>query len=177
MSEPLPEPVQDGYCEVDDLLLGDLPLHNSTLAQRYINNAAEEIDSKIAPLYQTPVKINPEDVVKFRSTIFTLKRINQFLASGRIIMAMAAPGENNIVHQYGITLVREAQREIDRIVNRDLILDGATPNSNAPSDFAVSRAYVYQLDKESAVEGFYSMVNPVLDGETNSFLTDRRYWR
>lgn len=151
----------DGYCTVEDLLLRpDIPLPREFDKQKYINAAAEEIDSKIGRLYQTPVIIRVEDSEKYRTTIIALRRINSQLATGRIIMTISTTTESQEVDAYGYYLIKDALQSIDDILNRDFILDGAEPSRSLPTDYTVSKSHIYNLDDTSSVEAFYDLVNP-----------------
>lgn len=151
----------NGYCRVEDLLIRtDLSLPSGIDAQKYINDAADEIDSKIGTLYATPVVIPTDKQIAFRTTILTLKHVNAQLATGRIIMSISSPTENSELDAYGNYLVREANAVINKIANRAIILEGAPPNTNAPTEYAVSKTHIYNLDDTSSVEAFYDIVNP-----------------
>lgn len=167
-----------GYCTVSDLLLRtDLTLPSAIDAQKYINDAADEIDARIGLLYKTPVKIPTQDLEKYRTTILTLKTINVQLATGRIIMSISSPHENSELDAYGNYLVREANARLNQIANRTYILEGAPANENTPDEGSVSRTMIYNLDADSSVEGFYNLVNSARSGRvppkvTGKFLFD-----
>ena len=147
------------YCETTDLLItADLPLPVGVNRQSYVDMASEEIDMMISRYYSTPVVFGTtEDQEKYKATLLLLKHINIKLATGRLILAVDASGENSQVHAYGQSLVAQALALIDAIVERDVILEGAAGNSNEPSEIATARAVVYQLDDTSGVEDFYSL--------------------
>lgn len=150
-----------GYCSVSDLLLrSDLQLPTGIDAQKYINDSADEIDSKIGVIYHTPVTIQTIDAEKYRTTILTLKRINAHLATGRIIMAISSPQENSELDAYGASLVKDALASIHLIAVRTTVLEGATANTNTPTEHAVSKSHIFNLDTTSSVEAFYDIVNP-----------------
>ncbi|HWI68184.1 MAG TPA: hypothetical protein VNS88_07365, partial [Nitrospiraceae bacterium] len=72
-----------GYSEVTDLLTGNVPTPAYLSPQKYVDDAADEIDSKIGFVYETPIDVtysssNPVT----RPVRLLLKRINNFLASG-----------------------------------------------------------------------------------------------
>lgn len=158
----------NGYCTVDDLLIrSDLTLPSGIDAQKYVNDAADEIDSRIGLLYRTPVKIATEDLEKYRTTLLMLKSINAQLATGRIIMSISSPSENSELDAYGNYLVREANTRINQIANRNYILEGAAPNENTPEESTVSRTMIYNLDPDSSIESFYDFVNPARTGNPN----------
>ena len=154
MSDP------DGYCEVSDLLIGDLILPVEIDAGKYITSAAEEMDSRIGVLYTTPIEIEEADKEKFRATITFLRSINARLASGRILMAAATALELTTVHAYARNLVEGALADLKLIEDRKYILQGAKENTNPPETYVSSRAYSYNQDAVSAVDGFYAAVDP-----------------
>jgi len=120
--------------------------------------ASDEIDMLISRYYKTPVLFGTAELQeKYKPTMLLLKHINIKLATGRLILAIDASGENQSVHAYGQSLVAEAMKLLDAIVERDIILEGADGNSNEPSEIATARAVVYQLDATSGVEDFYAM--------------------
>ncbi len=159
MSEPVIEE-PDGYCTVDDLLIGDLLLPQEVSKAKYITAAAEEIDARIGILYRTPVFILPENYVKYRATITHLRSINARLASGRILMAAAAALEMTMVHAYARNLVEGALVDIKQIEDRKYVLQGALENDNPPESYVSSRGYSYVQDPVSAVDSFYNIVDP-----------------
>lgn len=138
------------YCTEDDLLTGKMPLPPSINAQQRIRDAADEINSKIGFVYQIPVVFEPNSPAV---GALLLKRANAHLASGRIIMAMDAGGQNNSLHRYGSYLIRQAELIIDGIVNGTTPLEGAPP---AGGWVDTQRGpLISNVDKESKVEGFY----------------------
>jgi phage gp36-like protein len=140
------------YSEIGDLLLGDVPKSSDTEAQKYVNDAADEIDSKIGMRYQTPVSV--DDSPANRATTLLLKRINNWLASGRYIVAKAASSELQEVHAYGLSLIKEATLALQAIQNGDITLSGATFLNT--DDEGRSGPMIYNQDAESNVESFYA---------------------
>lgn len=104
----------------DDLLLGDLVL-GSTDAERYINAAADEMDSLIGQRYQLP--INLAGIAQYAQKLLKLIEIN--LASGRLIMARAQGGEDSELHAYGHSLVKRAMADLHAIATGQIKLSGA----------------------------------------------------
>lgn len=146
------------YCTKDDLLVGDIPL-----AAKYgdgtpfVQLAADEIDATIGHIYTTPVDFDSMAHPESRPSELLLKKINQLLASGRIVMDMAAGGEDQNLHAYGYSMWKEAWTLLQDIVNGKITLisaekiarDETNPNT------AVSIA---NEDGYSLVEAFYSGV-------------------
>jgi len=148
------------YSETTDLLTGNVPTPAYLDPQRYVNDAADEIDSKIGFVYETPIDItdsssNPVS----RPVRLLLKRINNFLASGRLLLAVDAGAETDRVHSYGLYLIQEATASLDLIAQGKVDLDGA---ELLPADQAsVTAPLLYNEDSESNVESFYNRIaNP-----------------
>ncbi len=153
------------YCELADLLMGNIPVPSD--AQKYIDQAADEIDSKIGMKYATPVVVDssPES----RPTTLLLKRINTWLATGRMILARDAGGEDDQLHQYGLYLVNEATAALNAIVDGSVTLPGATPVT--PDDNLSSAPIISNVDNTSAVESF----GEVFGNPASQALTAPRY--
>ena len=148
------------YCTADDLLVGNIPLPAYLDVNAVIEDAADEIDSKIGWRYVTPIDISePGPLV--RPARLMLKRINAALATGRLILAVASPEEKNNLHAYGWSLVREANGAINVIADGTVPLEGATLVDPAIDDEPVAVPLINNLDSESQVEAFYDRVaNP-----------------
>lgn len=118
------------YCEVGDLLLGNIPVPAS--AATYVQSACDEMDSRLGLRYVTPIILDV-NVPAQRPGFLLLKRINAWLASGRLIMALDAGGEDDQVHQYAERLIKEALLALDMVVDGTIIIPGAEPvNPDAP---------------------------------------------
>jgi len=152
------------YCAPADLLIGDIPLAgkygNGTA---FVQLAADEIDSQIGHIYITPIVFNestPLLVAKVRPAKLLLKKINTLLASGRILLDMAAGGEDDNLHAYGQSLVAEALVLLTKLMHRDIILTDAPllPDEELRENTA---ATIIQEDDYSLVGAFYDrMQNP-----------------
>lgn len=136
------------YAVTADLLLGNVPVPAD--AQKYLDAAAEEIDSKIGFRYATPVvaDTSPEQ----RPVGLLLKRINAWLATGRIVLAKDAAGEDDQLHQYGQYLVSEATKALDQIVDGSIVLPGVDL-ATIDASKVTGPAGVWG-DEESLVEAF-----------------------
>ena len=149
------------YSATTDLLTGDVPLPDYLNPQKFVDDAADEIDSKIGFIYQTPVNIadtvgNP--VV--RPVRLLLKRLNNFLASGRLLLAVATPDENERVHAYGLYLVQEATNTLNAIASGELPLTGAAV-LEPDGETTITAPLQYNKDEESNVDAFYDRIaNP-----------------
>lgn len=149
------------YSEEGDLLVGDMPLPKGLRAQKYVDDAADEIDSMIGFIYKTPVPML-DDSPATRPARLLLKRLNNLLASGRLIMAMTTGGQRLELHAYGASLVSEATKVLNAIAAGDVLLTGAElidPVEGQEPSFTGPQ--IANVDEESNVEAFYNRVaNP-----------------
>lgn len=148
------------YCEKEDLLVGDIPL-----APKYgdgtsfVELAADEIDAEIGHRYLTPVSFDEssaEKVAVARPSKLLLKKINQLLASGRIILDMAAGGEDRGLQAYGKSMWLEASELLEKICDGKIALNGAEllgGEDAAANDN--TRVSIHQDDGYSLVQTFY----------------------
>lgn len=159
------------YSKTEDLLTGDLPLSGGTDAPRYVQDASDEIDSKIGYVYQTPVDISDSSEIS-RPARLLLKRIANFLASGRILMALHSQNQRLEVNAYAERLIKEATDALDAIVNGVIILDGALVVN--PDGAPVTAPLINNLDPESNVEAFYDRI--VMPPAPAVYVTPYRDW-
>lgn len=153
------------YCTTGDLLTGDIPTTAALTPEKAVQDAADEIDSKIGFRYSTPVDITPTGPTP-RPVTLLLKRLNAHLASGRLIMAAAASGSQDNVHAYGASLVREASRTLNAIADGTLDLDGLEPLV----PFTPKAPLIHNEDATSQVENFYNAVtSPLVFGLPSPF--------
>lgn len=147
------------YCTVGDLLIGSIPLPTYMDANKLIEDAANEIDSKIGWLYDTPIDVSTGGPL-VRPARLMLLRINAALASGRIILAVASPEEKSNLHSYGWSLIREANGAINVIADGTVPLEGATLINPVEVEHEPV-PLIDNLDSESQVEAFYDRIaNP-----------------
>lgn len=148
-----------GYCEVTDLMLGDIPLPSYIDPQKKVDDACDEIDSYLGYIYETPIDVSSTGPLA-RPARLLLKRINASLASGRLILAVASPEENRNLHAYGWSLVTESLASLRELATGNPALEGATPAENA-APAASTAPLIDNLDPESSVEAFYDRIaNP-----------------
>lgn len=150
------------YCTVGDLLIGDIPTSGELNPEKYVNDAADEIDSKIGFQYETPVDVRSVP----RPVALLLKRLNAHLASGRLILAATISAEDERLNAYGESLVASVELSLTAIATGEQLLPGAPINEETanPDDHSVSTnpfALIQNLDPESHVEAFYSRVAPI----------------
>jgi hypothetical protein len=145
------------YCSTDDLLLGNLPLGQVVDAQKMTNDSADEIDSKIGFRFQTPVDINSL-MASHRPSALLLKRLNAILATGRILVTLDIPDENDRIHALGSNYIREAQATLNLIANGSMELPGAVLLNEIADQNTGPR--VVNVDSGSLVQGFYEYLDP-----------------
>lgn len=147
-----------GYCEVPDLLIGDIKISSRLNQYDYINSAADEMNAKIGQVYQLPLDLT--DAAPFVAPL--LKKINQFLATGRLIMALGQGEEWMTTHAYARELLKEGKAELENI------FCGSTPLTGCPrlaGSFRSNAPTVSNIDTASAVETFNAFVN----GDANAY--------
>lgn len=139
------------YSEITDLLLGELAAPDNKVTAKYVQDAADEIDSKLGFMYVTPIVIDVNG--EFRASALLLKRISNYLASGRLILANSASREEQFLNAYGESLIREALAALDSLSNGTMPLPGATLLN--VEDKGVSGPIIANVDPQSNVESFY----------------------
>lgn len=136
------------YCKPQDLLIGDVTLSSVLSRESYVRDAADEMDARLGFVYALPLPLTQLQP----HAITLLKMINARLASGRLLMSIAAPAEDDSVHRYGEWLIKSAYEDLYNLCNRTIDLVGATPiNDTTPEQVSI-----YNYDEESAVEQFYN---------------------
>lgn len=149
------------YAAVTDLLTGAIPTPAYLSTQKYVDDAADEIDSHIGLMYATPIDVTDvESNPVVRPVRLLLKRINTYLATGRLIMAATSNGEDDNLHAYGLSLVQEANAALKSISSGEIVLTGVLPAD--PNALArTTGPLISNVDPESSVEAFYDRVaNP-----------------
>ena len=92
------------YSEVRDLLTGDLTIGSTVNRDKFVQDATDEINSRVGFVYELPLNPAPATHIAL-----TLKRCANLIASGRLILALGAGGEDLSLHAYGESLLREGQ--------------------------------------------------------------------
>lgn len=148
------------YCEVGDLLIGDIPTPVYIDKQKFVDDAADEIDSWLGARYVTPIVLT-ESLPAQRPSFLTLKRVNAHLASGRLLLSAAAGGEDTDLHRYGWQLVNDALAALRSLLNGEPIIVGAIDADHAGSSTpAGSLPLIVNGDPYSQVDGFYEILTP-----------------
>lgn len=142
------------YSVAADLLTGNIPLPSYVDKDAYIQAAADEIDAVVGQIYVTPVSVQAGPTT--RPTQLILKKANNFLASGRIILAMDSAGQEDQMHKYGRYLVGEAEKILQGIIDGKIILTGATQINGATG---VTAPTILNAETESLVDQYYDNFN------------------
>src|SRR5690606_19248186 len=91
---------------------------------------------------------------QFRPAQLMLKNINILIASGRLILDMAAGGEDTSLHAYGRAMWSEGTTLLNRISSGEIRLVGAPEIEN--TDLTRNTApSIHNEDPYSLVAGFY----------------------
>lgn len=154
--------VVGAYCELGDLRKGDLPLPGFMGdGTSFVVGAAEEIEAALGHIYVTPFNVGAGTDLT-RPSILTLKKINWLIASGRLVLDLAASGENNDLHSYGKRMLEEGLLMLAQLAAGEMVLDGApTPATEDPElEPSPTGPVIYNEDSESLVKSFYDNANP-----------------
>ena len=145
------------YSTPADMLLGDLPIAVSVNKQKYVNDAADEIDSLIGVRYTTPLDMSGSSPIPRYARLF-VKRVANNLATGRLILAVAAGGEDNQVHAYGWSLVQSALDAVKQIADGTYDIIGAV-DANPTASNRTRGPVTSGQDATSGVDAFYGHVS------------------
>jgi len=151
------------YCGLEDLLKGDLELPRYMGdGSQLVNMAAEDMDSHVGHIYVTPIEVAATPAN--RPTILMLKRINRCLASGRMLLDIAAAAENTDLHAYGRSLVKEAMDLLEKIAAGEIVLQGAERIEEVldPDGEHFTGPKINNEDNYSLVQSFYDRFNPTM---------------
>lgn len=146
------------YSTIADLMIGDLPIAPVIDRQKYVDDAADEIDSTIGHIYATPIDMTPAGPVK-RPSRLLIQRIARFLSTGRVILAVATPTENQTLHAYGKQMVDEALAALNAIAQGEPPLEGAEPADPEDEIHSSSGPLISNIDSFSQVEEFYQLMS------------------
>lgn len=146
--------VDGAYCELGDLRTGDIATPSYTTREQYIVNAAEEIEAALGHIYVTPMVIDTTGHPEYRPSILFLKKVNWLLASGRLVLDVAAAGEMDNLHAYGKRMLDEAAGMITLLTSGELVLAGAE-QIGGDEEKRPTGPMILNEDDESLVEGFY----------------------
>jgi hypothetical protein len=141
------------YCEVSDLVLGDLAMPRGVSKEEWVAKGADEIDAYLGQIYRLPLDLDP-NIPPHRQDLLLLNKINSFLSSGRLLLMIALANEDNSVHAYGKSLVDEATRELARITAGRTVIEGADLLVETSEDEMLP--IVTNRDSGSYLDAFYN---------------------
>lgn len=157
--------VDGAYSGVADLLKGDIPLqaqHGD--GTQMIRSQADDIDAQLGHIYVTPIVVPSEP--QYRPTRLLLKKINNLLASGRLMLDMSAAGEDDAPNAYGLQMLREGLALLGQVQNGSIVLAGAPRLDEGTGSPGL---LIHNEDAVSLVEQFY---NPTLRRQMSLFGVD-----
>lgn len=143
------------YSGEEDLLIGDLRVNPRFDLEKVLLDVGEEIDAAIGYIYVTPIDMTEAGPVARHSRLL-LKKISNYLASGRIILALAIGGEDTTLNAYGLSLVNEAKRDLSGVASGTTVLVGATLQDT--TDTRSTGPIIRNEDEFSGVQTFYDEV-------------------
>lgn len=143
------------YAIEEDLLVGSIPLPTYLDATKLLQDASDEVDSYVGSIYTTPLDLSEQSPMT-RPARLLVKRITTHIATGRMILATAAAGEDDRLHQYGASLLKEGLDALKMIASGDVVLEGADKTQSAET--SAHTPLIYNVDSESNVEAFYDRV-------------------
>ena len=141
------------YCEPDDLILGqlseDIPRWIGSDYNKQIELAAEEIDLMVGRVYRLPLTL-----VEGTIDYLLMKKLNRFIATGRILMAASSANETSNVHKYAAYLLAQGNAALEAIVNGTLELVDQEKTDDSLQDYD-SGPSIFLSDKDSFIRDFY----------------------
>lgn len=152
------------YSTRADLLTGDVQFGSTIDPDKYVGDAADEMNVRIGMVYELPLPA----LASHLQTLLVL--INNRLASGRLIMAAATASQDRNLHAYGQSLVELAFADLSDILNGTIVLDGATRKVDESRNLGPS---ITNFDDVSSVDVMEAAMYPTPGTE---WLT-RPFWR
>lgn len=156
------------YSKPENLLIGDIILPGSVDKSRWVQDASDEMDALLGWVYDLPLRkvgevVDPSPTAENWKTLplhqqLLLTQINNKLASGRLIMAIAMAGEDQQLHAYGLDLVRQAEAQLMLLANRTIELDAELIVPVDGEDYLSRIPSIKQHDDESLLAGFENTV-------------------
>ncbi|URG17385.1 head-to-tail connector protein [Rhodococcus phage Mbo2] len=132
--------------------LGDLEIPRGQTMDEWVIKAADEMDGILGQTYRLPLDTNM-DIPDHKADALLLKKINEFLAAGRLLLAAAGTGQDNSLNAYGSDLVNSAIKELARISSGRTVLE-----SGELLDLEKPTVGVMGLNRDASsyVDQFYS---------------------
>lgn len=145
------------------MVTGNIPV-SPVIADKYVKDAADEIDSVLGRVYKTPIDMRPTPQddppgagTVLRPSRLLLKRISNNLASGRLMLSTSAAGEDDQLHAYALYLVTSATEALMSIARGEVELEGAE-KIDSTGESGVYGPLISNVDPESNVEAFYDRI-------------------
>lgn len=143
------------YSTKEDLRIGDIRLPARLGdGSSFVDEAADEIDAHLGHIYVTPMNI--PDLPKNRPARLLLKKVNNLIASGRLILDLAASSEDDQLHAYGWSMLKEGLSILTMLQNRNILLVGASLIEDSDGQKSPTGPMIYNEDAESLVRGYYA---------------------
>lgn len=144
------------YCEVADLLTGNLPLATQYGdGQGFIDTAADEMDTVLGQMYVTPIVL--EQIPANRPSQLWLKTCNKFIASGRLILDIAIAAEDDNLNAYGLSLLNQGLAMLKAIQDGAASITGAIPLDPNAGAYQTG-PMIFNEDKYSLVQAGYEFL-------------------
>lgn len=141
------------YSEVTDMLLGQMELASGLDAEKFVIDAADEIDIKLGFIYRTPIRGTGENDLP-RPVSLLLKRLSVYISTARAIMAtIGASQQGERTNAYARSLLAEAHGALDAIATDRMVLEGAERLPDAAEETRGPR--IFNVDSYSQVDAFY----------------------
>lgn len=144
------------YCVRDDLLLGNIQPPAPATLDKYVQNGADSINTKLGFRFVTPINIDMS-AIGANSSVTLLKQLNVYLSSGMYIVATSASAEDIQLNAYGRYLLGQADEALNAIASGEQVLAGATLLGGT-GDVQQTGPIINNLDASSGVEDFYAYV-------------------
>lgn len=138
------------YSKHEDLLIGDMLLGEID-RQRYVDMAAREMDAELGTVYELPIDLGEVAT----HSILLLEKINNCIATGRLIEAQAAASQNMELNAYAERLLREGYADLRMILSGNKRLEGAPVKA---SSYRPTAPVLTNYDEESAVDVFEQFI-------------------
>lgn len=136
------------------MLQGPMPLPASMDLEKFVQAAADEIDTKIGFVYKTPIRVGPGYDELPRPVALLLKRISAYISTARAIMAAAGAVQDDDTNAYARSLLKEAHTALEAIASDRMELEGAERLPTAGAETRGPR--IVNIDSVSPVDAFYS---------------------
>lgn len=145
--------------------LANITLPADLVIANYRSRAYNRINARLRKIYVVPIV--SIDVVD----IGILENIEANLSAGNILLAVAALNEAENIHEYGSTLIKQAEKELDELNNEKIVLSSLVIRNTDYSDDAVDPPSILgNVSDESATfdRPMSGIENDAIEGKINS---------